>query len=323
MSDKSPRVGDIVLIPVRTDTYAVAKVLFLSRRYKGVMLLGVSKTRTVATRTVPDPLPVDYELRIYTGVRLVGPDAWPVVGHDPSPVDPDVSRRRIAGAVWVGDEWQGAATDEDLRNLPEQGVAGRAAVENQIRRALGLGSEATGAAANVSSSPTSSVPPEFDDERGWALIEEAWKHAQKERKLRPGTAGLKTTATAMRTVDEALHKRVLPRLRLLLNALPQAELAQCDRWLERKLYDIDRAEIQQYTDGSDDGFLYARGFIVAIGRDYYELVSREPQRAVPDMECEAICYLPRGVYEEKFGTLKPSGISRETGSNRNGWKGRR
>jgi hypothetical protein len=33
--------------------------------------------------------------------------------------------------------------------------------------------------------------------------------------------------------------------------------------LERTLYDIDRADIQAVTDGSDDGFLYARGFVVA------------------------------------------------------------
>ncbi len=40
-----------------------------------------------------------------------------------------------------------------------------------------------------------------------------------------------------------------------------------DRMLERKLplYNVDRQEIQEVTDGSDDGFLYARGFIVALG----------------------------------------------------------
>jgi hypothetical protein len=41
--------------------------------------------------------------------------------------------------------------------------------------------------------------------------------------------------------------------------LPGGELTSLDRVLERKLYDIDRADIQAVTDGSDDGFLYARG----------------------------------------------------------------
>jgi hypothetical protein len=48
--------------------------------------------------------------------------------------------------------------------------------------------------------------------------------------------------------------------------LPGSDLASLDRVLERKLYDIDRADIQAVTDGSDGGFLYARGFIVAMGR---------------------------------------------------------
>jgi hypothetical protein len=47
--------------------------------------------------------------------------------------------------------------------------------------------------------------------------------------------------------------------------LPGSELTSLDRVLERKLYDIDRADIQAVIDGSEDGFLYARGFIVAMG----------------------------------------------------------
>jgi hypothetical protein len=69
-------------------------------------------------------------------------------------------------------------------------------------------------------------------------------------------------------------------------ALPGDELTSLDRVLERKLYDIDRTDIQAVTDGSDDGFLYARGFIVAMGRDFYDAVVGDPQVAVLDAECE-------------------------------------
>ena len=51
-----------------------------------------------------------------------------------------------------------------------------------------------------------------------------------------------------------------------LNQLSAKELLAFDRVLERKLYDLDRREVHASTDGSDDGFLYARGFIVAAGK---------------------------------------------------------
>jgi hypothetical protein len=92
--------------------------------------------------------------------------------------------------------------------------------------------------------------------------------------------------------------------------------------LERKLYDIDRADIQERTDGSNDGFLYCRGFIVVIvgiGRGYYEAVRANPDRAVMDAECEVMCYLSWHLYRDKFGEVPPSGISRETQSNSEGW----
>jgi hypothetical protein len=49
--------------------------------------------------------------------------------------------------------------------------------------------------------------------------------------------------------------------------LPGDELATFDRILERQLYEIDRADIHAATGGSDDGFLYSRGFVVALGQD--------------------------------------------------------
>ena len=57
---------------------------------------------------------------------------------------------------------------------------------------------------------------------------------------------------------------VVPALQAALDLLPKDELLQFDRILERKLYDIDRSEIHEYTDGSDDGFLYCRGFGIGI-----------------------------------------------------------
>lgn len=56
-----------------------------------------------------------------------------------------------------------------------------------------------------------------------------------------------------------------------------------------------------------------------MGQEFYELVKSDPSRAPMDAECEGLCYLPRRLYQEKYGPMPPSGISRETGSNAAGW----
>jgi hypothetical protein len=116
-----------------------------------------------------------------------------------------------------------------------------------------------------------------------------------------------------------LEEEVVPDLWEQLDTLSADELLAFDRILEQKLYDIDRADIHERTDGSDDGFLYCRGFIVGMGRAYYAAVWAEPDLAVTDAECEAMCYLSWHLHYDKFGEVPPSGISRETQSNAAGW----
>jgi hypothetical protein len=162
----------------------------------------------------------------------------------------------------------------------------------------------------------------IDEPRFWAMIEEAWKaagsggHAAARRRMADGNLD---EEEAGELADVALEQ-VVPALQGALEQLSRDDLVEFDRILERKLFDIDRAAVQEYTDGSDDGFLYARGFIVAAGHVYYEAVNADPSRAVMDLECEDLCYLPVHVYADRFGgSLPDSEISRETGSNEAGW----
>ncbi len=159
----------------------------------------------------------------------------------------------------------------------------------------------------------------MDDKRFWSFIESAWKAAggmaKARQKLAEGTLSDEKAEELVEALDE-----VMVELREQLEKLPKDELVAFDRALEKKLYDIDRAEIQKHTDGSDDGFLYARGFIVAVGKGYYDAVHAKPDTALMDMECEEMCYLSMHVHRERFGKDIPlSDISRETGSNKAGW----
>src|SRR5262245_30515546 len=158
----------------------------------------------------------------------------------------------------------------------------------------------------------------MDEKRFWSMIESAWKSAGGMTKQRQKLAAGKLSEDGADELMEAVEEMV-EALREQLDELPKEELMEFDRILERKLYDIDRSEIQEHTDGSDDGFLYARGFIVAAGKEYYDAVNAKPATAMMDLECEEMCYLPMHVYEDKFGELPESGISRESCSNKKGW----
>ena len=158
----------------------------------------------------------------------------------------------------------------------------------------------------------------MDEIRFWSMIETAWGAAGGKSKSRQRLAEGRLSEDRAYALEEALEK-VIPALRGQLAGLSADELLEFDRVLERKLYDIDRADIHERTDGSDDGFLYCRGFIVAMGRAYYEAVRANPAVAVTDAECEEMCYLAWHLYHERFGDVTPSSISRETQSNSAGW----
>lgn len=151
-----------------------------------------------------------------------------------------------------------------------------------------------------------------DHARFWNLIASAW-----------AATGIEPAAV-LRSTEGGLQNRLdafLAQLSALSTGLTSEELTALDRVAERALYDIDRAEIQAITDGSDDGFLYARGFIVAMGRDYYDAVNADPEAATTDAECEEMCYFFAHLHNERFGGFPKtgSGISRETASNPAGW----
>ena len=150
------------------------------------------------------------------------------------------------------------------------------------------------------------------------MLEKAWDSVGGFRKERNKLAKGKLSEDEADELAEAVNE-MAAALREELLGLKKEDLLQFDRILERKLYDIDRAEVQEHTDGSDDGFLYARGFIVAAGKEYYDTVNARPQAAMMDLECEDMCYLPFHVYKERFGETPQSNISRESCSNKAGW----
>ncbi|MGI5207412.1 DUF4240 domain-containing protein [Spirillospora sp. CA-108201] len=166
----------------------------------------------------------------------------------------------------------------------------------------------------------------MSDERFWDVIEAAWEplgaevNAARRALTTRGPSADAWEMTETTVVTKALDA-FLGNLAAAARDLSAEELTDLDRSCERLLHEVDRADVHEVTDGSDDGFLYARGFIVALGRDFHTAVAADPRVAVPDADCESMCYFFAHVHRRRFGDFPDTGtgISRESCTNRAGW----
>ena len=171
----------------------------------------------------------------------------------------------------------------------------------------------------------------MNENRFWTPIEDAWtakpvNAAFRAELLATIDAPAKREAFVAEWHDDRLggslpdEDAFLDALRPALEELNEADLIEFDRILERKLYAIDREEVMGGTDESGDGFLYARGFVLACGKRFYDAVDRDPANRLGNFWCEAFCFVAREVYEERFDDdLPESDISRESFSNAAAW----
>jgi hypothetical protein len=106
----------------------------------------------------------------------------------------------------------------------------------------------------------------------------------------------------------------------LLLAHSKEEIIAFHTLLDDALYQLDRKDIQAVTDGSDDGFEYARLSIVSRGRHYFEAVLRNPHEAELDEDNEPFGTAAQKAYERKWQEPFPELPNRRaTGKNRAGW----
>ncbi len=133
-------------------------------------------------------------------------------------------------------------------------------------------------------------------------------------------------------------------LRGALTALPEGDIEGFYEVLAQKLYAIDtEAHMSAYAWPSLDGFLYARCWVVARGKAYYDRVAADPSAMprwmdegleeslpveeimrIPSPELEPLLHVAYYAYEDKTGTEFPGhrSVSFETGSNLTGWPNR-
>jgi len=133
----------------------------------------------------------------------------------------------------------------------------------------------------------------------------------------------------IKKLDEGDEDTALQKLTDVLASKSEAEIGAFEEMLSQKLYNIDgRKWINQAgeSSNSDDGFLYARCYVVAKGKKYYQEVLSKPSLMPKssDQWAESMLYITMkawttltGKNEEQF-TLYAS-VSSETGSNTDQW----
>jgi hypothetical protein len=131
------------------------------------------------------------------------------------------------------------------------------------------------------------------------------------------------------SLDSGQEKAAVDPLQTALAEKSETELVSFSEALAQKLFAIDgEAYAKNAGDSglSADGFLYARPYVIAKGRDYYEAVRSQPEAMPKSIKqwCEALLYAHKYAWNDLTGRpasdwpYSPS-VSYETGSNKELW----
>ena len=154
----------------------------------------------------------------------------------------------------------------------------------------------------------------------WELIESAWSEHPALLKKRE-TALAKNNPMAIATLADDIEDTIFDDFQDLLYELTREDLVGFIHTLEERLYNLDRKAIHEATESNDESFVYARCFIIAVGRAYYDAVDADPSKAVPDAEAEGFGFTAYSVFADRFDEdFKPnSSHNIGTRSNKAGW----
>lgn len=118
--DPLVREGNVITIPVGEDASVVAKVLFASRKWRGLIVLGVSD-EVVPRRAAPSCGPVIVRHVLNTVDWALRWDLWAIGDFDPLSEQEVRAQTWIDGGhVWVGDERPRKADPSDFEQLPKR-----------------------------------------------------------------------------------------------------------------------------------------------------------------------------------------------------------
>lgn len=124
-------------------------------------------------------------------------------------------------------------------------------------------------------------------------------------------------------MGEGFDRQAVAPLYLALSNYSEEQLKAFDERMAQLLFALDGRRFSDVNGGSADGFLYARAYVVAMGRKYYESVLRDPSLMPSSIEqwCEPLLLVARDTWRKSTGrdlNYEPS-VSFESGSNTSQW----
>lgn len=155
----------------------------------------------------------------------------------------------------------------------------------------------------------------------WQTIENIWESTPEMNTKRLEVLETNEEDLIMELSGEMCQELFLSNFKAELSRLTKEAITEFIHTLEERLYHMDREEIHEYTDGSEDGFLYCRCFIVGMGKEYYEKIDKTPSLATMDAEAELAGFEAYMIYKDLFGEEFERNTIHciESGSNRDAW----
>jgi hypothetical protein len=154
----------------------------------------------------------------------------------------------------------------------------------------------------------------------WNLIDMSWKAVGDDEDIR--FALRDRDVDALCDVEDVLA-RFIENLSAVLGSLTVEQVCSFDAVLERTLHALDRPELWKYTQGTNDGFLYKRGFIVALGREYHDAVDADESVAMFSrrFRCDEMTYVHALLGHDRFEDVIPHQhrFDRESFTNTKAW----
>ena len=129
------KLGDIILIPIDEDRCGIAKIIYLSKYFKDVILLNIYPLVTNFSEEVIDlPANIPNELLIYTGNQKIKTEEWKKLNNIMvTDEEKKLSTRIVGREVWIEDECIGTATEQEREKINRMGVDGTKLVEDKIK----------------------------------------------------------------------------------------------------------------------------------------------------------------------------------------------
>lgn len=138
----------------------------------------------------------------------------------------------------------------------------------------------------------------MEENNFWELIDDVWKESGKnEISLK---AVEENNEDTLRELMEFIETDLISYYQIELWKLEKQKFISYIHKLEEKLYQIDRQEIHEYIGGLDDSFLYGRCFILAMGKEYFDIIDNNPTKAKYNLEAEGFGFEGYMLFEKIF-----------------------